>query len=352
MNQEKSWRINSKLLFFFVAAWSLLLILYYLKGTVHLKNSLPYVVDLSIFLCISTFVYAIGFFIYKKLHLDCSTRMEETVHCCTLGIGFWSLLVLGTGSLSLLYKSVFYAIFLILAVVLFPYLYKNYPSTIQKEKEFVKISINTMWEWGLSAVIFLLLIVTFINTLAPTIDYDAMVYHYGLPNVFIQEHQIRYLPENIFSGFPLNMEMLFTLGALLRGYEVSNLIQYGVSVLLLLAVFAFSRRYFGQQVAILAAAVFFSSPVVAQIFSRPAADMGLALFVCLSFFSLIIWVENKKTCWLITSGLYTGLALGTKYTALFFSLGLLGCILLGQLLLDRTRPKEIVYYLSIFLFLP
>lgn len=350
MKQDKFWRINSIFLFIFVTLWSLLLLFYYLQGTVHLKHSLPYVFDFSIFLFISTFVYATGFFIYKKLHLDCPTRLEETVHCCALGIGFWSLLIFGAGSLGLLYKSFFYIIFLFLAVFLFPFLYKNYSSTTREENELLKSRIKTVWEWVLSSVVFLLLIVTFINTLAPTIDYDAMVYHYGLPNVFIQEHQIRYLPENIFSGFPLNMEMLFTLGALLRGYEVSNLIQYGVSLLLLLVVFAFSRKYFGQQVAILSAAVFFSTPVVAQIFSRPAADMGLALFVCLSFFSLITWIENKKTPWLITAGLYTGLALGTKYSALFFSLGLLGCILLGKLLLDRTRPKEIAYYLSIFLF--
>jgi 4-amino-4-deoxy-L-arabinose transferase-like glycosyltransferase len=310
---------------------------------------LPYVVDLSIFLCISTFVYAAGFFIYKKLKLDCSTKLEETVHCCALGTGFWSLLILGAGSLGLLYKSFFYISFLLLAGVLSPFLYKNYSPDTQGEKGLLETRSRTVWEWVLSSVVFMLLILTLINSLAPTIDYDAMVYHYGLPNIYIQEHQIRYLPENIFSGFPQNMEMLFTLGALLRGYEVSNLIQYGVSLLLVLVVFTYSRKYFGRQVALLATAVFCSTPLIAQIFSRPAADMGLALFVCLSFFSLIIWTEHKKNSWLIAAGLYTGLALGTKYSALFFSLALLSCILFGKLLCDRARPREIVYYLSIFL---
>ena len=107
MKQENSWRISSILLFIFVTLWSLILIFYHLKGTVHLKHSLSYAVVLALFLCMSAFVYAAGFFICKTLKLECSTRIEETVHCFALGIGFWAVLVLAVGSLGFLYKTVF-----------------------------------------------------------------------------------------------------------------------------------------------------------------------------------------------------------------------------------------------------
>jgi len=355
MKERKSFRINSIFLFIFSIVWGILLLLYALEGTLYLKNSVPYIVDFFVFAVISVFVYVTGFWVYRILKLDCPTRTEETVYCCAFGIGILAYLVLGVGLLGFLYKSLFYIIFIILAIIFLPYWYRHYKN---RSVAIERIHNNTgngpdkYWEVVLCSIIFFLSVFTLINTLAPAISYDAMSYHYGLPNIFIQENQIRYIPENICSGYPLNIEMLFTLGTILRGYEVANLIEYGVSILFLLSVFAFAKRFFDRLTALVTTALLFSVPLIGLTFSRPAADMGLALFICLGLFSFIIWIDKKKDQWLVTSALFCGLALGTKYTALFYSLGILGFMLLGKLIFGKTPPKKIVLKISLFFLVP
>ncbi|KPJ57784.1 MAG: hypothetical protein AMJ42_04375 [Deltaproteobacteria bacterium DG_8] len=318
-----------------------MLLSYSIEDTLYLKNSLPYVVDFFVFTLISVSVYGIGFLIYRILKLDCPTKMEEIVYCCAFGIGLTAYLILGVGLLGLLYKKVFYLIFILLTVFLAPYIYKNRSVFLKRKKENVSSSkFDRYWNLILCSILFFLFANSFINALAPVTDYDSMVDHYGLPNIFIQEHRICYLPENVLSAYPLTMEMLFTLGSLLRGYEVSNLIQYGVSVLFLLSIFIFTRRYFDHQTALLTSVLLFSTPLIVHTFSRPGADMGLALFNCLGLFSLITWFEARKDRWLISSAIFTGFALGTKYTALFFCLGLLGLMLFGRLLLGNHKQKK------------
>jgi hypothetical protein len=178
-----------------------------------------------------------------------------------------------------------------------------------------------------------------------------MVYHYGLPNIFIQEHRIRYLPENIFSGFPLTAEMLYTLGIILRGYVVAGLIEYGVSCLFVMAIFSFTKKYFGITAALIASCITASSPIVAGAFSRPASDMLFALFLVLGFFSLATWHNEKKDRWLVTAAVYSGFALGTKYTALFFGMGVLSLIMTAIMISDKKSVRTIFCKWGIFILL-
>ena len=349
MKQESPFRISPTFLLLFLTLWGCLLLLCFMGSMSYLKNSFSYILDFLVFILVSAVVYATGFIIYRMLKLDCPTKMEESIYCCVFGIGVMSYLVLGVGLLGFLYKEVFYLIFIIIAIFLVPYIYKNWSVCQEREEEIAGKRVDKYWELVLCSILFFLFIFSLINALAPVTEYDAMVYHYGLPNIFIQEHKICYLPENVYSAFPLNIEMLFTLGTLLKGYEVSNLMQYGISVLFLLSIYAFVRRYFDYFTALLATALLLTTPLVAHAFSRPAADMGLALFICLSLFSLIIWFDVKKDRWLISSALCCGFSLGTKYTALFFALGLLGFMLLGKLLIEKSTLKRIFTKLSIFL---
>ncbi len=345
--EHKRFLLSPGVLFLLFSAWGAAILYFFLRGTPYLSSTLHYGIDIFHFILIAASIYGSGLATYRLLKIECASKAEETAYCCAFGIGIISLLVLAIGSAGLLYKQAAYILIVVISCTCLPIVLKHWKSHPAK-REAPLAGFDAWCEKGLYAVLFFLAAYSCIAALAPTIDYDTMLYHYGLPNIFKQMHAVRYLPENVYSGFPFTIEMLFTLGALVGGFEVASLITWGISLVYLMAVYGFSKRYFNHMAALLAATILLSTPLVACTFFRPAADMGLALFISLGFFSLIIWRDEKKHGWLVAAAVLTGLALSTKYTALFFGLGVLNIVLIFQLLRERSTAKHIAASLCIF----
>lgn len=150
---------------------------------------------------------------------------------------------------------------------------------------------------------------------SPIIYYDSLVYHLALPQAYVQNHRWVGMQELIYSAFPQNMEMLWTLGLLLGNDIIANVMGWGVAVLGIIAVILFGQRYLSSTIALWAAAFMSTMPSFLLLSSGGYVDVGLAVFGFLSLYAIFLWFGDASEVSLILAGAFAGIALGIKYTA-------------------------------------
>jgi dolichyl-phosphate-mannose-protein mannosyltransferase len=193
------------------------------------------------------------------------------------------------------------------------------------------------------AIICVLLAVTAIAGLAEPvgdIKMDAIAYHFLGPRVWIRDAAIHPLPDECHASFPANVETLFagltTLGGT-RAPEFFALLAYGL-LLLVAAGFAL-RMGLDSSGAWWAAALVATMPVVYRGSYGGFNDAVLAGFLLLA---LRLAFDARETRDYLLPGLFAGLAMGTKYTAIITFLLILLCALL-RLASRRPGERELVF---------
>jgi 4-amino-4-deoxy-L-arabinose transferase-like glycosyltransferase len=189
--------------------------------------------------------------------------------------------------------------------------------------------------WIAKALIALGLVIGFLIAWTPTTYYDSLVYHLALPQAYVQAGRWVASPELIYSAFPQNLEMLWTLGLLLGGDTLSNLIGWAVGILGIGGVFLLGRRFLGRATGLWAAAVLSTMPAYLLLSPGGYVDVGLAVFSLGSFYVLALWSQERRPGILIMAGFLAGIALGIKYT------GGIPLLLGAVLILQRNSLKSI-----------
>jgi len=193
----------------------------------------------------------------------------------------------------------------------------------------------------LLSLISVCLIMSLIGALAPEIEVDALVYHLYIPKVYIQNHRLEYIPYEFRAAFPLGVEMLFTLGMLLRDSILAKLIHFALGVLSLLTAYSLGRKYMGGRVGLLAAAVFYTISVVGWSSTTAYIDLGTTFFTTLEIFALVNWWRSGNDRWLAVAAIMCGLAMGTKYLGVFSLVMLIiGILLKSPLSRFRSAGKR------------
>lgn len=166
-----------------------------------------------------------------------------------------------------------------------------------------------------------------VSAFNPPIDLDVLGYHLPLPKLQIALNQLVIRPDIVYSNWPLHQEMLFQLGMLLSSDALAQLISFLVATLAAFAIWACARKRVGSDVALVAAFVFYSIPVVGYEASIAYVDVGVALFSVLAFFALVEWRASTDYRWLVLAAIMAGFAPAVKLSGAFipalFALGIL-----------------------------
>ena len=115
------------------------------------------------------------------------------------------------------------------------------------------------------------------------------------------------------------MMMLSALGLLMSSDVISQFLTGFLMVAMVAgAIYVLGRRYFSFGAAVCAATFFYLIPEVYRFLVRSAkVDLGWAFFEVLALTALFAWREQREhPRWLVLAGVFSGLALGTKYIAL------------------------------------
>ena len=260
---------------------------------------------------------AIGRKFLAKIGVTCSHFLEGFVFATSLGLFVISYLTLFLGAVRLLYPlSAFVLLFLL--VLWSSREMKDILFSVRDNFLKVKDISLELFPCFLLVIIGLTLFLSFLNCFAPPISYDTVAYHLGVPNAYIKAGRIIALPYHVYSNFPYTMEMLYTFSLLTLGENLAKLMHWLAGILTATAIYSFGRKYYSSKIGLLSAAIFLNIPWTGKLLSSNYNDLGLSLFIFLSLFSLLNWLQDGKDEWLILAGIFTGVSIGTKYTALTF----------------------------------
>lgn len=179
-----------------------------------------------------------------------------------------------------------------------------------------------------------------LGALTPPHHFDPLAYHLAAPARFLATGRIAPLPDVLFANLPLGVELLFGVGLAAGSDAFAQVLHLASGGLAALALWALARRYFDAATAWLAAAIFLATPLVV-VWSRVAnVDLPLAAFLLLALLALLRAGERDAAPgaarrWALICGLFCGLALATKYQALF-AVPLIGLLVV----LDAARARR------------
>ncbi len=289
--------------------------------------------------------FGMGRKILKLLRIEGESILESTIFALGLGFGSLSLMIFALGILQLYYTWVVYSVLGILSVFSFFEVKKvklQKPQLSSSKPRFTVFGIFFCGLLGVAAIINL------VGALIPESFYDSLVFHLAVPTLYKINHGIRNIETIWISHFPQNMQMLYTMSLLLGTDILAKLIHWIMGIFVVLLVYTFGRKYFNYRVGLLAGAIFYTIPMVAMQSRVTGVELSLTFFDLLVIFALVNWFainrrDEKpklgKDGWLIVAGIFSGLAMGVKYIAMYsFPLFAIS-IFLGGVIIHKRKIK-------------
>lgn len=167
--------------------------------------------------------------------------------------------------------------------------------------------------------------------LAPAFATDTLVYHLTVPKAFLQAGGLINLPNNIYSFFPQQIEMLYLFALALGSDSLAQLTGLGVAFLLLFALWQYSRQKVGESDAWLTPLIFISTPTFFSVASSAYVDLQAAAYVFLAFYSWENGCTRKQSTWFFLMALFVGAAVATQITTIIIlPLAILGLAIHGR----------------------
>lgn len=151
----------------------------------------------------------------------------------------------------------------------------------------------------------------------PPVSRDALTHHLAIPKLFIKHGGILALPDIPFSYYPMNLDLLY-LAALSFGNDIAPKYIHLIFALLTAGLtYHYLKPRIGVIFGALGALLWLSTPIVIRLASEVYVDLGVAFFGFVSIYMILRWIDTGfRTRYLVWSGIWCGLALGTKYNAL------------------------------------
>jgi len=259
----------------------------------------------------------LGLKLLRFFHLEDLTTLELTVFTVPIGLGVLAYGILALGLIGYLRLETLVGWLLLTAFIA----HHEWQDIIQRSPSLLR-RLLTSWQRlsRIERTFFLLaggiLVVALLNALTPPWGYDALMYHLQAPRLFLAAGRIHLLPEIWQANGPLTLEMLYTLGLALGSDVFAKLLHLTFGVWMVLATYGFARRFLGNKMGWLAAAVLLSMPALPFWSAQAYADLAWALYSLLAIYVIALWQERQSPLWLILSGAMMGWALGCKYLAL------------------------------------
>lgn len=241
--------------------------------------------------------------------------LETISFSVALGLGAISFLIFLLGLFHLLYPPV---LLVSLLICLIPA--SRLPGQLLRSvKGKWPTKSSRILQWALLiAVILVVSAPFFILPLYPPTVWDTIQYHLAAPKIYMQQHALTFTPYLRYPVFPQTNQMLFTGALLLYDDVLAHLIQFLMMLTLAAAMIGFGKRHLTSRAGWWAAAALLATHLVIWLGSTAMVDAGLMLFVFLSAYALWNWYQEKEFFWLVLSGIFSGLAFGSKFTGAVF----------------------------------
>ncbi len=279
------------------------------------------IIDLLIFI----WILVLGTVISKKF-VNFSFKdlpiswLENVILSVAVGFGLFSFLILSLSLLGFLYKELVLFILILFSIIFHKDIILFLKEALVEIKNLPLLfrnASNTGFIFALISIILISFLINFIGTIAPEIQYDALSYHLILPRIYIENHRIVEVPY-IHQPYFASTGMLYALGLILSGQITAKLFSLCFGILITVAIASFGKRFFSLEVGIIAAVLFYVSPLVAWLSTTTYIDLAVVFFSFTALYALTLWWRTNRKGLLLLCGLISGLALSVKLNSALF----------------------------------
>lgn len=265
--------------------------------------------------------FMIGSEILRALRAPPISRGERIAVACGLGAGTLSLFLFLMGLAHLWNPGLLRILFYVGVLVCGARFYYR-PSLVDEALEAGEK--RGPFEWAAITLTAAAILMGILASTTPEIFYDSLVYHLALPKLFLLRGAIVPTPENIYSGLPLGVQMLFGLGLSLSDENLAALLHTVFGLGTALALWAWLRKWASDSTAILAVLIFCLTPIVLYASWHCGVDLGSCFYVMTGLIALSRAVADptdeeksaKRPVWAIVTGLLIGFGFGTKFNVI------------------------------------
>jgi hypothetical protein len=272
-----------------------------------------------------------------------NNRLEKAVFLIPLGLGILSTFLFILGVFGLFYIEIIYFVMIVVLAINFKKILALIKKVIGQavllfsEKKYHLIFI-------VSLLLFLLLIVPMVTlSIYPETTWDSSMYHLVYSKSYLESHHIAPVENIRHPVFAQLFDLLYAITIYSTKTAISaKVLHFTMLFLCAIVIYTFCTRYYSKKIGIWSSLVWLSVPLVIYVSATAYIDTAQGLFVIISIYALINWMNNNKKEWLIISAISLGFLCGIKYTGLFF---VLFCGLV--VLLKCVKQK---YYMGIIWF--
>jgi hypothetical protein len=270
-------------------------------------------ISLGVFIFFALSAFLAGDLVLKLARVEPEQGLERIISPFAVGLFAITLLTTLLGVFHLLYPPVFWFAFLAIdaAWLLVRARVTGGSAPGPRIRELVDLG---PVGWALFGLLSLLITATLIFANLPPLGIDPLVYHLTIPKVYLSEHAIVPMPENIYSNFPLNVEMLFLAGMALGGDRVCVLIASLAGLLSVLLVMALVDRRRITTAGLAAALIYFVHADVVMQNTAALVDQYFAFFSVLGVYYLVRFAESGKASHAWLGAMAAGYSVGIKLT--------------------------------------
>ncbi|HLB24770.1 MAG TPA: glycosyltransferase family 39 protein [Nitrospirota bacterium] len=290
--------------------------------------------------------FGAGGFVFRRWLPAFGSLLEEFLVKSALGLVLISYAVFATGLAGLLYRPAGYLL-LALCLALGAGGIRGYFGRLAKIKIQPALALPALLLAALSAYF---LVKGLYGALLPPTGFDVLMYHLGVPRMYIDAHGIFPTPDINGSYFPFGVEMLYTLGMMVEGVITANLVNYSFAVVGGLAAYLFIRRFLPGASPLAGFAVYVSVPMVFWLMPQAYIELGQAAFTMLALYALFSALDKESgKGWLFVAGVLAGFTMAIKYTGILIAGIMCLVILLHKLLAEKEGARKALAASLVFL---
>lgn len=286
------------------------------------------IIDSSIsvifWLFIMSLAAGLGLLLLRLFSLPNLTPSERLAIGFALGIGILSYTLLAAGFLRVLGLTTILALIAISSLVAGPEALEACRIARRSAKDtFTWLSNSSFLHVCFLVLVLSIAILVFIHTLSPPWDYDGLMYHLPGPQQYLEHNAVVPDTDNWHANDPFTWEMVSTIGLAFGDDIFAKLLHFSAGWLYVIAAALFAKRWLSPDDTVLSAGVLLTIPTLPMWAAFAYIDLGWAAFEFLALFVAMIGWKQKQRRYYIVAGLFSGLAMGSKY------LGLIGFAVLG-----------------------
>ncbi len=268
----------------------------------------------------------------------------------SLGIGAWIVALFAMASLGLLHRPMLLAVAGIAAVAaLWTRLglssAQDQPSTEQPRWWSIRSmlaggDLATMLAGGdlakrlAGSALATILAPLYFLALSPTVSWDANAYHLTLPKLFLAHDGFHVVPLNVYSYWPLNIQLIYAAAMAFSDFVVAKLIHFGFGVLTLVTLYYGCKTFHRPATGWLAMPLLLANGVFAYELRVAYVDLAHAFFFLAGFLFMIAALDRKQPDALWLAGICCGIAAGIKITGIV-SAAVIGAVYLVNIFRSR-----------------